>query len=66
MKKSLKLLYTLLVMVGFYQGYCSQTIAGTQPDASKIPFFQCWDDHEGGFVCLKFEDCLKSFQVDTR
>lgn len=36
MKKYLKLLSALLVMVGWCQGYCSQTIAGTKSGANQI------------------------------
>ncbi|EJF87838.1 hypothetical protein [Bartonella rattimassiliensis] len=36
MNKTLKLVSTLLVMVGCYQGYCSQAIAGTKSGANQL------------------------------
>ncbi|PIT68088.1 hypothetical protein CEV08_08650 [Bartonella tribocorum] len=52
MKKSLKLLSTLLVMVGFYQGYCSQTLAGARSAAKHVKFDGCWDDPKYGRQCI--------------
>lgn len=65
MKKILKSLSALLVMVGCYQGYCSQTIAGTKSAANHIEKKanvqeNRWNDPQFVEWCWRFErdpDC---------